>query len=194
MKVSAVVWAVVLITLISCACFLGIYIHTTAETMRQKRTMGAMLSIAAHLTAYADIHGRYPSHPLVIIPNFTPVTDASRTLSFDKILASLARPTPLSGWPLERRHRLQHVQATLESLRSDLPRGWLSPSTLDGWGRPLLLGVTADGLHYVLASVGANGTLESNWPADQPFPSDEYWRDIVLAEGVFLATPEGQSW
>ena len=155
--------------------------------------MARLRAAAVALNVYGKIRGRSPPADAgFLIPPFGSVSDASSgCLSRSLLARALSRPQHVSGWPLRDGMYLSRLQKLLE--HTDSRYSHLRLDLTDGWGNPLFVGIAEDGLSYVVASGGANGRLESP-VSDAPYPPSEAWRDIVLADSVFVSGPANTTW
>lgn len=88
-------------------------------------------------------------------------------------------PGPTDGWV-----RAEEVRSFVEPVYiRTLPE-------LDGWGHPLLF--LSDGESYVIVSPGKDGIVDRDWSDGIDFgASTSFNADIVMANGQFIAWPEG---
>ncbi len=91
------------------------------------------------------------------------------------------RWVPPDAWPLALNKRLSVASRQLAAARG------LSIETEDGWGHPILLGLTEDGQRYTLLSTGADGLVDPS--SFDYWNRTEFWRDIVLADGEWRSAP-----
>lgn len=139
--------------------FMGLWIGD--QFAKQKVTMGRMQDASNAFQVYALKHGRYPGSMSGL---------AAKPAGADE-LWPLKDPAPLASFS-------QAIAVANERIE-----------TVDGWGRPIIAGVTADGLHYILASGGLDGRLERSY--DDNWPKWQAWNDVILVDGAFVSAPSG---
>ncbi len=155
---------------------------------RQKLTMARILDASLCMEAYFVRHGSYPTvDPTLVIPRFRAVSEPS-TGHLSRALLAQSLTYPASGWPLKQTMQLARLRSPLEAcMKRSTP---FHLETDDDWGNPLLVGIAADGRSFVIASPGSNGQLEAG-VREEPYAVAESWRDIVLADTVFVSSPAG---
>jgi hypothetical protein len=166
-----IILAVAAATVLGAVCFRAL--RRRSDVAQQSRTVAVMQTLATLLERHHERDGIYPAAP------------GERTTRNESGQPQMTgRWVEPAIWPVTEAQTLDRLLPVLNAKYHDalLER--------DAWGRRFLYGVSEDGQHYTLVSLGQDGRLDPSH--DEEFPLGDVCRDLVIVEGALFASgPDG---